>query len=236
MARQQLRPDQWIVIDDGQVPTKPIVKMIEYVRRRPLPREPRVTLSLNLLAGIDLIRGDLVFVIEDDDYYAPDYIANLATKLETHEVVGIGRARYYHILTGQYYRHTNTAHASLGETAFRKSIIPDLRAVANVRHDFIDMLLWPRVGERGFVFVDEDKNPLHCSIKAMPGRKGASHGHNPGISYYRRDGGGRDDSRRSFLRGWTGEAGDIYVGLARKNLKEKDIMARVEQGVAQWNS
>lgn len=234
MARQTRKPDQWIVVDDGHVPTKPITQMVEYVRRDPMPGEPRVTLSLNLLKAIDLIRGDLVFIIEDDDYYAPSYIASLAAALEKHEIVGIGCGRYYHVSTGQYKRHPNTAHASLGSTAFRKSIVPDLRIASeaqNVQKNNgpIDCVLWPRVAERGFVFSDEDARPLYVGMKAMPGRAGASHGHNPKdriSGYYC-----RDDSSHSLLKTWTGEAADIYIGLAQRTLNERDVVARVEAEV-----
>jgi len=229
MRNQTRRPDQWIVVDDGKMPLTPTPAM-QYVRREPAPGEPRITLGLNILKAIDLIRGDLVFIMEDDDYYAPDYIATLVEKLEQQEIVGIGRARYYHISSGQYYRHPNITHASFGSTAFKKSIIPALRTAAKNCGDFIDMALWKEVAGRGLVFLDDDENPLHCSIKAMPGRFGVSHGHNSRTSYYR-----HDDSKHSILKTWTGKASDVYVGLAQKTMNEKAVIAWVEREMNQWN-
>src|SRR5687767_12331328 len=63
---------QWIVVDDGQRPTMCTMGQ-QYVRREPsLSRG--CTLADNLLAAIPLIESDKIVFIEDDDWYAADYV------------------------------------------------------------------------------------------------------------------------------------------------------------------
>ena len=171
MSQQTVKPDQWIVVDDGERPMVPMMAM-EYVRREPEPkplpvpsnprlisprmkdriaaeraRQPRgswASIYKNLQAAVPLIAGDKILFIEDDEYYAPGYVEEMSRRLDEHELVGIMHSRYYHLGTGGYRVFTSQAHASLAQTAFRASFLPIFKDFLGTDHcaEFLDVRLW----------------------------------------------------------------------------------------------
>lgn len=215
VLRQTLKPDQWIVIDDGEVPAVPKLKFITYIRRGKKPNEPKITQRLNLLEGLPLIQGDIIFFLEDDDYYAPNYIKSMIEHLGDKAAVGICKARYYHIKKLAYLRHNNISHASLGSTAIRSYLLPQLRKAIEDERDHIDMNLWPKIKENSVLFTD-DEQVLHCSFKGMPGKPGIGLAHE---SDYYFSSGGRDPELKTLIE-WSDP---LYVKLVKETLTVEEI-------------
>lgn len=234
MMNQTVRPDQWIVVDDGMTPIVPTAAM-EYIRREPRAGDPRHTLAINLLQAIPLIKGDKILIIEDDEYYAPTYVEEMSKHLDGSKIAGITQNRYYHLPTGGYYMMHNKGHASLAQTAFTSAFIPTFRGAveASMYVDFLDIRMWRmakqslnrqvKFGSRALttrsrgthdmpkseltLFSDADR-PLYVGIKGLPGRAGIGMGHNAGM-YPNRDTGGRP-----VLRKWMPDAHQTYMRLA----------------------
>ena len=235
MMNQTVRPDQWLVIDDGQVPFVPTVPM-EYVRREPQPNDPQHMLALKLQVAIPLIKGDKILIIEDDEYYAPNYVEEMSKRLDKNDLVGIKQNRYYHIPSGGYHTMRNVGHASLAETAFTRSFLPIVRKVIDdsIRMDYLDIRIWQkgksrasqryRFGKRTFVtsrmgrqveaanvgdihplLFSDSDHPLYVGIKGMPGRAGIGIGHNPSIYAT------RDTADRRVLKSWMPQDYQIYL-------------------------
>jgi len=218
VRKQTLQPDQWIVIDDGKIPTEPIVPM-QYVRREPQTDDPKHTLILNLKTAMPLVKGDKVMIIEDDEYYAPEYLEEMALRLAEHEVVGIARAKYYHLPTGGYLQIANTRHASLAQTGFRSSFMPELSELWE-GDPSLDMRLWQKVGQaRGLLIVDVFK-PLYLGIKGLPGRMGIGAGHNPTL--YR---GVRDTADRAILKKWVPQDYQVYLDILNGRLTSENYQS-----------
>lgn len=197
IRKQTLQPNQWIVVDDGKVPLKPYVPM-QYVRREPQPDDPKHTLVLNLKTAMPLIKGDKIMIIEDDEYYAPEYLKEMVHRLNQHEVVGIGRSRYYHLPSGNYSRLPNTTHASFAEMAFRSSFLPEFKKFLTGGL-YLDIRIWRNIDKkRGLVFTDNGK-PLYVGMKGMPGRAGIGIGHDPNHRIYRSH---PCDKSRKILKNW----------------------------------
>jgi len=219
IRKQILQPAQWIVVDDGKVPLEPDASM-EYVRREPHPDDPSHTLSINLETSLPLIKGNKIIVIEDDEYYAPKYVAEMALKLEQHEIVGIGDAKYYHLNSGRYYRHGQMNRASLAQTAFRDSLLPEFKEIlkTNIGSPFIDARFWEKIREngRGFIFVDDNNDSLYASIKGLPGRFGAA-GHDASSRSYQKS---NPDTSRTVLKQWIPKDYGIYMDIIAGKLTE----------------
>jgi len=216
MANQIRKPDQWLVVDDGKAPLRPTAAM-QYIRREPRPDDPRHTLSLNLAAAFPLIKGDKILIMEDDDYYAPGYIDEMARHLDSHEVVGIMQAKYYHLPTGGYLAHQNFSHCSLSETGFRNSFLSELQEILREREKTdVDLRIWRKVGSRGFRFSDNNK-PLYLGIKGLPGRTGIGIGHNPAA--YRNV---KDTSDRTMLKKWIPGDSQIYLDVLNGKLTSEN--------------
>lgn len=258
MMNQTVKPDQWIVVDDGKTPMRPFVPM-EYVRRgsqgrsmvRPtmnsshmltsanrmakikairahqqrIPSAGWVSIYSNLRAAIPLIQGDKIIFIEDDEYYAPDYIEQMAALMDKYDLVGIKHSRYYHLPSGGYKIFTSQAHASLAQTAFRGSFLPIFQEFLGVGRcaEFLDVRLWTqhrsmrestinklKINCRGFLFLDDP--PLYVGMKGLPGRGGYGVGHKP-HAYAHHDG-----PDRVTLKKWIPKDAEIYLDILNGKL------------------
>ena len=214
IMNQTVRPDQWIVVDDGRIPVIPILDC-DYIRRNPLPTDPKHTMVLNLGCALREAKGDYIIIMEDDEYYSSRYIEIMRALLDRYEVAGLGRSKYYHLPTGKYERDTNQDNASFAQTAFRKSFLPDVFQLLE-GDQYIDMRIWKRVGNvstlkwglpesqwqeriingRGIMFDDGEDDCLYVGMKAMPGRAGICWGHDKGERYPCQDTPNRDVLRR----------------------------------------
>jgi len=94
VASQTVKPDQWIVVDDGSVPVE-TEGNFEYIRRAPRKSDPEFTIILNLEEAFAHVRGDKILFLEDDEYYAAGYIGEMSARLDRYDIVGIGRSKYY---------------------------------------------------------------------------------------------------------------------------------------------
>lgn len=222
MMNQTRQPGQWIVVDDGKVPCewldqRPIKspRMIEYIRREPRPDDPQHTLILNLKAALPLIKGSKILIMEDDEYYAPGYVEEIANRLDQHEIAGIMRTKYYHLPTGGYWQIGNRIHASLAETAFRKSFLPELETLWGGDMS-LDMRIWQRAGGRGYLF-DDAAASLYLGIKGLPGRAGIGAGHNPGL--YRNV---KDAADRTMLKKWVPKDYQVYLDILSGRLTSEN--------------
>ena len=219
MKHQTVKPTQWIVVDDGKVPMVP-TGSFQYVRREPRADDPPFTLSPNLAAALPLVKGDKVFIIEDDEYYAPDYIAEMSKRLDQHEVVGLMHAKYYHLPTGGYKQISNITHANLAETTFRGSFLPEMPEIVQASNDsYVDLRIWIKAGVRGYRFSDNEKS-LYLGIKGLPGRNGIGVGHNPAI--YRNH---RDTTDRAMLKKWIPGDYQIYLDILSGKLTSENYQS-----------
>lgn len=167
---------QWIVVDDGIVPTECTAGQL-YLRRKPSNpgesysrpnRKRRHTLPQNLLAALPHVRGRHVLFIEDDEWYAPDYIATMSKLLESHPLVGEYPARYYYVRPKRYRLLPEHKHCSLCRTGIRATHLNQLQAAIDGDDPSIDMRLWDRF--EGHVCRHTSERPLTVGFKGLPGR------------------------------------------------------------------
>jgi len=156
-------------------------------------------------------------ILEDDEYYAPTYVEEMTRRLVQHEVVGIKGARYYHIVSGGYMVMGGGWHASLAETAFRSSYLPELNVLADngAFPTLLDVIMWRRLrtSDRTLLFSDSDQ-PLYCGIKGLPGRPGIGIGHRT-ASYHL-----VDTSDRAILKRWVPKDYQVYLDILSGKLTE----------------
>jgi hypothetical protein len=136
-------------------------------------RHPLASNLLACLRMLDMKADDLAVIVEDDDYYAPGYLTQMAALSDGVSLCGQGFARYYNVRTRRFRQMGNRRHASLAQTAFKADVIPLLRSICERGVPRIDLPLWhewrgsKRLGEPGG----------HVSIKGMPGAAGIGVGH-----------------------------------------------------------
>lgn len=173
MSRQTMQFQQWIVVDDGKIPTVPVQNQI-YIRRNP-SSQGHMSLADNMLAALPHVKGDYVIIIEDDDYYRPDYIENMYKWLQRANIAGENKAIYYNIKCRYFYQNQNKKHASFCNTGFTRINISPLMRICESHDSFLDIKLWE--GAYGPKYLDNNEIKKCIGIKGMPGRLGIGSGH-----------------------------------------------------------
>ncbi len=200
MARQSLRWTNWIVVDDGSRRTKCTLGQ-RYIRLAP-GLSPFVSFARNLSVGLrehdNLPDSEFVFIIEDDDWYGPNYVASLLIPLMTHDLAGESYFRYYNVSERSYHHCGNAHHAALCATAFRATLIPRILSVIDEKDVYLDLRIWAQLNCSKHL-----QRTGHCvGLKAQAGRPGLTWGHQPH--------GFRPDPNGVVLKTWLGDdAADV---------------------------
>lgn len=193
MARQTIQPDEWIVCNGGDKINDPQIKEIH---------DPRPAgagnLANNISNGLQECSGDIILIMEDDDWYAPNHIEVQLKHLENCNATGDNTLRYYN-LHRRAWRVMRNRGAALCQTAFRRKVIDHMtKAVAQaVRSNSfgIDGLFWQSVPKT----VHNDHTVV--GIKGIEGTPGLGIGHRP-------DGNWTQGANK--LREWIGTDADKY--------------------------
>lgn len=200
VAAQTMKPDQWIVADDGTEPAK--LTMGQKHIRRPRKETGGASLARNILAAIPHVLGDVVLIFEDDDYYKSNHVEVCVERLKTVEATGCTWLNYYNIQMRAWCRIKNSC-AALCNTAMRRDRLPSLERAARdamaqgIYH--IDRLFWLAAGSAG---LHEQETVI--GIKGLPGAAGIGIGHKAGPAWQRDAGGVK-------LRQWVGEDAEAYL-------------------------
>jgi hypothetical protein len=191
----------WHVVDDGHDPaemsfSKPGAELAVH-RLRPMNGNSQQRNLIWLMEMVD--RRQPVVVIEDDDWYAPDWLSHVAQELDQAELVGENQARYYNVALRRGRQLSNISHASLCATALRDSALDTFDQVLHESHQFFDLELWRRHPRRHLF-----EGHRVVGIKGMPGRQGIGMGHGPSLN-------GFDDRDGTMLHQWVGDDAPSYL-------------------------
>jgi hypothetical protein len=207
----------WIIVDDALPITTAFIpedfkKGWKIVKVYPKSkwRFGANTQSSNILEGIKVLKQydniDLIFVIEDDDYYSPRYLRSMVSKLDSCLLMGEQYSIYYNPVLRGYFLNGNTVHSSLFQTAFVPSILNTVEGICRTRIRYIDMTLFKRSRipfEKIKFFSGEN---LAIGIKGLPGRGGIGMGHKPGLKLI-------PDPDMIKLREWIGDDCLYYMNI-----------------------
>lgn len=170
---------RWIIVDDGPEP-QPLGPMpagwtIDLIRPHPPWQPGQNTQSRNLQAGIKTI-GDKarVVIIEDDDWYGPQWLSTVASRLASGaHLIGESHNRYWHVGQRRALAHGNTRHASLCATAMQGAALALFRRLVTQPLRFHDLALWRRFNGRKSL----QPSAHVVGLKGMPGRAGVCSEH-----------------------------------------------------------
>lgn len=194
---------QWLVTDDCEHLKKTLFTAGQVQVKAPKEWSPDInTHRYNMDALLEKVSGDYVFIIEDDEYYAPNYIESMLKLLETSVVAGISNDRYYHIKAKGYKVIGNWKHASLCRTALRSTAWKILYQAVHSGEYYFDIDFWRRCREKEISMNLIANSSLSVGIKGMPGRAGLGAGH--AIVGYARD------KDLTTLKDWLGNDFKYY--------------------------
>jgi hypothetical protein len=172
----------WIIVDDVMpVSTDNIARDgWEVIKLFPKPswKKGQNTQSRNLLVGIEEVKKydiEVIFIIEDDDYYCPQYLSTMMEKIKDYDVAGQMYTIYYNPVCRGWIRNGNWKHASLFQVAFTPEVLPIFKQTCKIGRGYIDMNFFRQVIKRKVnLFNGKD---LAIGIKGLPGRAGIGMGH-----------------------------------------------------------
>jgi hypothetical protein len=206
MARQTRQPDEWIVADGGQTPVVCTGGQRHLHQRSGLGV---VNFLANVRRGVEAATGDLIAIVEDDDWYDARHLEVVIGQL-TPGVLAAGddTQRYYHLPHRAWKRFPNIG-ACLCQTVFRREALPvflhALSEAEDVRHYGIDGRFWSRLPRQQTSLV---RTETVLGIKGLPGREGLGIGHRPRLHDW------TNDPQMRQLTAWIGPAdAAIYHGL-----------------------
>lgn len=204
MSRQSVAWDQWVVVDDCEPETK-LTCGQESVKPRPPWAPGSITLGRNLFEGLKRVNGDVIAVIEDDDWYAPNYLERTLDLIEKAPLVGEGWARYYNVRSRRYTEQANARHACLACTAWRSELTQSvIDVLTRLGRPCYDLSIWRAIQD--FALSLSERN--YVGIKGMPGRGGIGIGHTDHLCRH-------DDPKLEKLREWIGDDATVYEAYRR---------------------
>lgn len=145
---------------------------------------------------------DLTFVIEDDDWYAEDYVAKTVSAWELNgrpDIFGIGHSTYYHVGIRKWVKLDHPGRASAFTTCISKAGKSKC-ALGDDTDPFADIKMWQSVP--GLTW--NPPRPVAIGIKHGMGMGGGI-GHNPMWAGYQ-----NSDPEMSLLESWIGEDVEFY--------------------------
>jgi hypothetical protein len=173
-------PMTWLVCDDCDPPSfLPHMRCAVEVIRPPWRwGKGDNTQSRSLCALLDRVPDDAdVIVMEDDDWYGPNYVQAQVDRLRAYELVGEGPTIYFNPVANRWRRMPRRNATSLCETAMKGAALSLFRKVAKNNRKMIDIRLWQDF--RGSKRIFERVNVV--GMKGLPGRGGIGVGHSKGF-------------------------------------------------------
>lgn len=173
MARQTVRPHEWIVSDGGKTPARLTMGQVHLHQ----PSAPgAANLAGNILRALDAVTGDVVVIVEDDDHYAPDHLEACADGLRRAPAYGCPRLVYFNV-AHRCWIHMANRGSALCQTAFRRELIPEMQRAAReaiAADSFgIDGRFWSSRQH-----MAQGRQTV-IGIKGLPGTPGLGIGHRP---------------------------------------------------------
>lgn len=198
---------QWLVVDDYLKDPTPFTCDQEVVKAPVVWKPGLNTQRSNMLSLLEKVKGDIIFFIEDDDYYSPTYIETMLKLLETSEIAGLSNSQYYHVKVPGYKFMGNYAHSSLCTTAIRKSQLVRLNRAIKSENFYIDIELYKYCKGDGVSLSLLANSDLSIGMKGMNGKQGLSRGHTE--DWY------TEDVNLSVLKQWLGDDHKYYLPFVK---------------------
>lgn len=189
LRTQTVQPDEIIFVDFPAVDDKCDITL-------------RYRTAYHRLDGMNF---DCILFIENDDYYAPNYIETMVRKWNEHgkpDLFGTGYTYYYHIGLAKFVKFDHKRRASMMNTLIK----PDMQFEwCADDYPYTDAWLWQKIPNR-VTFIPE--KPIALGIKHGIGMSGGEF-HRTRLERYR-----DHDSGFKFLRSnTTNEMFNFYISI-----------------------
>lgn len=128
---------------------------VYYINHEPVSDE--VDLIPRVAKGIQQAKEDgidLVFIIENDDYYDPHYFYSMSRYFHDYQFFGQNYTYYYNIKTLTYSKFEHAYRSSLFTTGFKISALNNFNFNTLKSQLFLDIELWKYARYKKRIFID----------------------------------------------------------------------------------
>ena len=176
----------WVIVDDAIPETTDFIPedfregwTIKKVHPRPAWEIGWNTQCRNIREGLNIVKQydvETIYIIEDDDYYFPNYLEVMQSNLKGYVAAAEIDTVYFNVSTMIPIYNHNRRHGSLFQTAFTPDVLPLFESVLEKSPRFIDMEFWKLLQGTNINLFTPTRF-LSVGIKGMPGRPGIGAGH-----------------------------------------------------------
>ena len=190
MARQSFSFYEWIVLDDGIKPVNCTMGQRHYLFTETRGAYSLVSKLSKVFDGTIPIFGDVVAIVEDDDWYSSEYMKVAASRINGYDMIGEGCTFFYHVGARRYGQSNHRNNASLSQTIINKTLFPILANMTKEDTDaFIDWKMWntlPQICRSRIYIPDENCPKTLVGIKGMYSGYSACHSvnHSDVLKYF----------------------------------------------------
>jgi hypothetical protein len=139
----------WLVVSDDWEGYQ--FNKSQTVIKRDASEDTLPSLNHNWLKALEYIESkpeyQKIVVIEDDDYYASDYVKNMIGFLDEADLAGYEEDAYYYVVNRRARSLHNVGFASLAATGFTRAVLSWFKTCASENNIFIDKTLWQGLHE-----------------------------------------------------------------------------------------
>jgi glycosyltransferase involved in cell wall biosynthesis len=185
IAAQTIAPKKTMVIGTGRTPI-PLGLLLPYDIKVVAPVDGVVDITRRYREGYQLFdktKFDILFFMEDDDYYAPDYLEVMLKQWEKAgrpDLFGTNYTIYYHLKLKKYFTMRHEQRSSAMSTLIR----PGLNITWPLDHDpYTDQWLW--MSEDIGIKTKKVFEPNHIICVGMKHGQGLCGGGNHVDGFYR---------------------------------------------------
>lgn len=222
LLRQTILPKQWLVIDDGYKKLNKLSANIDYYARE--RTEEGHTLRFNILHALDKIKYDKVIIMEDDDWYHPEYLEFMLNGLQDTDLFGYGCGIYYHVKLHCYVIFKNHHNAAFCATGFTSQVFDKLKEVCfNPETNWsVDIQIWRKYINKKQIIPTDKNNIYVLGMKGLPSRR-------PGLTHSHKETGHpwTQDPDYEFLYKTIGDDIDFYqklIGEQDATIKDRNFL------------
>lgn len=229
MARQTRKPDQWIVVHDSVDVTPELQEAsaaeFELYAGPVRWQEGYNTHRSNMDEALKHVRGDVIVIFEDDDWYAPTYIEEMLKVLGNKLIAGEAYAKYYNVGLPGFKTMQNMFHSSLAQTVIHRDLLPELYRAVHSGQLYFDIHLWEEAFRNNIPRMLVSNKNISVGMKGLPGRHGIGAGH--------RAEGYKSDIDLNKLTEWIGEDVKNYLPFIKEIPRGKKLAVRKTVSAAQ---
>lgn len=175
MRRQTIPIYQWIVLDDGKIPA--ICSMGQthiYYNSTYGPQSLSKKINLFLKKDKNIISGEAVAFIEDDDWYSSFFLEKAISFIKDFDMAGEGYAIYYNVRNRTWHNHHNRFHCSLAQTIIKTKKLNLIEKISANGNPFIDLGLWKeKINKK--IYLPTASNRTMVGIKGIYSGYSAGH-------------------------------------------------------------